>query len=153
MVLKNRIYLMKSMMNIGQRWPLFFDDCLRTCGSERFEFRQPELADPQKYTLSPTALKYQKWLESSIDNKNVYAYVFNSFLLPMLFLCVALTGFFWYPALAAFAAVVAARLPVLFLLAPAGYLKYIYSVFLFFTFGVVLIFLKAAVRKVSDGKP
>ena len=136
--LNNRYVLFKTMLNLGVPWPLFFMDTLRT-EPERFpEFVKALKLENNPYVLSPFEKRYVEALSGSINNEIPLRRVFVSYMLPILFLGLCLLFVFWDPLMAAFALFIGIRLPVIFLLAPASYLKYIYSLFLFFTFGLVI---------------
>ncbi|WP_148284997.1 hypothetical protein [Pseudobdellovibrio exovorus] len=137
-VLDNRIYLTRSMLNLGEPWPLFFQDTLRESPEDFSEFMTRLSLKSEDYPISNFAVRYKNLLSASINNEILFVKVFGSYLLPLCFTIMMLLLFKSYSVLASMAVLVAIRLPILFILAPAGYLKYIYSIFLFFTFGLLI---------------
>lgn len=132
--LKNRIYLFKSMLNIGHP-PQIFEDELRRNGNPILDAIKSKLKlMNDSYLLGSVGETYRGALYRAIENTNIFNFLMSSFVFPILFLIICLFLIRYFPLVGCLALIIAIRLPVLFLLAPASYVKYIYSLFLFFTF-------------------
>lgn len=132
--LKNRVNLFLSMLNLGQV-PSIVADHLREESSVEIETALERLkiikgVDQQDRSVS----FYKKMLYSLTSAENPLSMLISTFLPPLLLLIGCLFFVRFSPSIVAFAALFAARIPILFLLAPASYTKYIYFLFLFFTF-------------------
>ena len=136
--LKNRIYLAKSMLNIGHP-PLIVADERRMNKEPKFVAMMSRYNSSDKVLpISKAAETYRNELMELNKNENPVIWIFSSFVLPLLFLLFCLFSINYYPVIGGLALIVAVRLPLLFLLAPASYVKYIYSLMLFFTFGSII---------------
>lgn len=142
-ILKSRLYMTKSMLNLGNEKPHFFIDMIRSGDIQKlFPEVDRKLQLSERFYETPTwARTYMYQLNEVMHVQTWWARLFNSYLLPLAFLIFSLLCFKKHPPLAAFAALIGVRLPVLFLLAPANYLQHNYALFLFFIFAVVLYFL------------
>lgn len=137
--LKNRVNLTLSALNLFQHQPLVFWDELR---SNPQKFNDLERQLPRGWMpepLSERANWYMHQMYGILYKRDITSMIFFSGLIPISFLFLAVLYFWRLPSLAASALIVIARLPILFLLAPASYVKYIYSVCLFFIFGIVIL--------------
>jgi hypothetical protein len=136
--LNNRIYLLKSMLNIGHP-PLIISDDLRMNKQSSFTelvnkiHLQNNVSELSKYSIS-----YRNFLFDLNKSDSLVKVLLNSMLMPCLFLIFCILTISIFPALGSIAVVVGVRLPILFLFAPANYMKYIYSLFLLFTFFFII---------------
>lgn len=130
--LKSRTNLFFSMLNTGSV--------------------QNTFSDNMRNDNEPNSLlsKYKIMLTSLTTAQNLFSILISSFLPPLLFLIFCLLLADYSPSIAGIAVLFAARVPVLFLLAPANYTKYIYSLFLFFTFVPAMVLLHYLQRKVKS---
>ena len=148
--LKNRIYLFQSMLHIGHV-PLVISDSFRgqlsvglTAAFERLKI------DKSTIHTSPLSSLYRKALYFLTAAANPLSVIISTFLPPLFLLIGCLFFVRFSPSLVAFAFLFAARIPILFLLAPASYTKYIYPLFLFFTFVPALLVLHYLEPKIKS---
>lgn len=85
-VLSNRIYLAKSMLNLGAPWVGFVSDALREGKKDELPelfAKLPEswISDP----LSDGAKIYLEGLQASVNNASLFVKILGSYLLPMIF--------------------------------------------------------------------
>jgi hypothetical protein len=92
------------------------------------------------YKLNETSQSYFNAIQDFYTWTGVWRF-FNNLSVPLLFIIFGLLLFNRYPEYFRASAVVAARLPAVFLLAPASYFKYIFSIQLFFTLFFPLVLL------------
>lgn len=138
---KSRVILFMCTLNV----------CYEYGGVPFFDiFRDsPELVEPVLTQMSRSAESYrlteslQKYFNAIQDFYTWTGFwkVVNTLLLPLLFILWGLLLFNRFPQYFRASIVVAARLPAIFLLAPANYYKYVFSIQLFFTifFPIVLL--------------
>ena len=144
---QSRIYLFKNMLNIGLSHLVFSDD-VTVNQFERNSIWLTKLGiDRSSLKRSSAAVAYVDFLYFSTASQNLLAAAVSTFVLPLLLVLGCLLLFSSIPSLFTLAVIFSLRLPILFLLAPASYIQYIYSIFLFFTFVPVLLFLHYFERK------
>lgn len=136
---KNRIYLFKSMLNVGHPPQIFADDLRSDISIDMAEIKTKLKLTDNSYLLGSIGETYRGTLYRAVDNTNIFNFLMSSFVFPILFLIICLFLIRYFPLVGCLALIIAIRLPILFLLAPASYVKYIYSLFLFFTFVPVVL--------------
>lgn len=140
-IFKSRVILFMCTLNV----------CYENGGVPFFDiFRDsPEQVEPTLQLMSKTAESYtssenlQKYFNLIQDFYTWTGFwrVLNTLVLPMLFILWGILLFNRFPQYFRASVVVAARLPAIFLLAPANYYKYVFSIQLFFTIFFPLVLL------------
>lgn len=145
--LKNRIHLFQSMLHLGQV-PVIISDHRREdySAADAAAFAKLKV-NKDAISISPLRSFYRKALYFLTAGQNPLSMLISTFLPPLLLVIGCLFFMRFSPSLRAFAFLFASRIPILFLLAPASYTKYIYSLFLFFTFVPALVLLHFFTRE------
>ena len=138
MFLDSRISLFKSMLNIDQRI-LVISDEFRSENSRVGEFYEKLNLTPPAFQLSYVGQKYYQQLNEFIGKRSFLWMFFNSLLTPLIYLLLVCLLAYKFKSIYIFAILILSRLPIMFLLAPAAYYKYLYSLELFFIFSLPLL--------------
>jgi hypothetical protein len=134
--LSNRIFLSKSALNIYPS-PLIYNDEIRWAPDLFPKLRQRLNIPASRLIETSWPLMHTQFVLFTLKHGSWIDTVSSSLLLPLIFLLASLF-FFSRSAIVLFAALIAIRLPILFLTAPAAYTKYLYSIQIYSTLVFIL---------------
>lgn len=136
--LKNRVHLFVNMLNIDHETFIYYDD-FHGKNETSLEIRSHLNLPEGDYALKGMAETYYNFLGWWGRSRHVLIQVFNSLLVPLLFSLFCLSYVKSRPEVFCFSLLALARAPVMFLLAPSSYTRYLFALLLFFVFCLPLL--------------
>ena len=135
---ESRITMFINMLNMDRKMSIFYDEFRRPRGSIKVLLDKLNLSD-RPFPLSSIGEKYYNLSFEFTKKRGVFWTLINSLLIPFLYLGLVCIFAYKFNAIYVFALLQISRLFIIFLLAPAAYYKYIYSIQLFFVFSLPLL--------------
>jgi len=147
-VIKNRVKLFLNMLNVGDETFIFYDD-FHGKNETSLNIRRMLGLPEGDYSFKGLAESYYNLLGGFGRSRNFFIQFFNSLTVPLLFSLFCLIYVRSRPEFFSFSVLVLSRVPIMFILAPASYTRYIMTVLLFlvFAFPLLLAGKKNEIRK------